>query len=217
MEMGLRKKSREDGDLAEAEAEAEVDIPREELAEDEAVPDSDIRSDLRELANKKLRHKLGVRKELKNLPALLHENEQVLNMAAGQYDDHQGLLAVTDGRLLFYEKGMVRSRQDDFPYSKISSIQVSTGMMYGELVIFVSGNKAKIKRVLPKERTNEIGDYIRTRIHDAPPAAAAAPPVTAPAASGPAERLRSLQSMLDQGLISAEEFDAKRQEILAEL
>jgi hypothetical protein len=78
------------------------------------------------LANKKLRHKLGVRKELKNLPSLLHESEQVLNLAAGEYDDHQGLLAVTDGRLLFFEKGMVRSRQEDFPYSKISSIQTAT-------------------------------------------------------------------------------------------
>jgi len=156
-----------------------------------------------------------VRKELKNLPSLLHENEQVLNLAAGEYDGHQGLLAVTDGRLLFFEKGMVRSRQEDFPYSKISSIQTSTGMLFGELVIFVSGNKAKLKQVVPKERATEIGDYIRARIHDGPPAAAAQAAVPAPA--GPADRLRSLQSMRDQGLISEEEFEAKRQQILAEL
>ena len=57
---------------------------------------------------------------------------------------------------------------------------------------------------------------IRGRIHDAP--SAATPPATpSPVLSDPAERLRRLQSMRDQSLISEEEFDAKRQEILADL
>ena len=42
--MGFRKKSRDDEEPSEAEA--EVGISEEELAEDESVPDSDIRSDL---------------------------------------------------------------------------------------------------------------------------------------------------------------------------
>ena len=108
--MAFRKKSREEEQPSDELA--EVELSEEEVAEDEAVPDTDIRSDLRELANKKLRHKLGVKTELKNLPSLLHENEQVLNLAAGHYDGHQGLLVVTDRRLLFYEKGLGRSRQE---------------------------------------------------------------------------------------------------------
>lgn len=204
--MGLRKKSREEAE--------DVEGPSEEaLAEDEQVSDADIRPDLVRLASEKLSFKMGVRKELKNLPGLLSEGEGVLNLASGQYGGRQGLLVVTDRRLLFYEKGMGRSRQEDFPYSKISSIQTSTGMMSGELIIFASGNKAKVEKVLPKERTTEIGDYIRNRISDDKPVTTP----TAAAAPSAADRLQTLQSMRDQGLVSDDEFEAKRQQILADL
>jgi len=49
----------------------------------------------------------------------------------------------------------------------------------------------------------------------AAPAAASAPGNAAPAVpQDPAERLRKLKSLLDQGLISADEYEKKRQEIL---
>ena len=56
---------------------------------------------------------------------------------------------------------------------------------------------------------------LEPRIHDDPHAAGPAAPAATP--SGPAERLRTLQSMRDQGLISEEEFEAKRLQILADL
>ncbi len=43
---------------------------------------------------------------------------------------------------------------------------------------------------------------------------AAAPP-TSPAASSPHERMRVLKEMLDDGLISAEEFAAKKRDVLS--
>lgn len=213
--MGLRKKSRDEA--TSAHAETTVNLSPEELADDEAVLDSDVREDLLLLASQKLRSRLGIKKELANLPTLLAEDEHVLNLAAGQYDDRQGLLAVTDTRLIFHEKGMVRSRQEDFPYSKISSIQTSTGMVFGELSIFVSGNKAKIHHVVPKERTNEIGDYIRARISDTAPAPAASTVPPERNQADPATRLKALQSMHSEGLISAEEYESKRLQILADL
>ncbi len=168
-----------------------------------------LSAEIRELARQKLRHTIGVRRELKAVHELLAEGEMVLNLAAGGYDGRQGLLVVTERRLFFFEKGMARSRQEDFPYSKVSSIQTETKMTSGSLVIFVSGNKAVIKQVMPKERVAEIGEYVRSRISDGPPR------VDAPAGpTGAPERLRSLQAMLDQGLISPDEFESKRREIL---
>ena len=55
----------------------------------------------------------------------------------------------------------------------------------------------------------------------APPAAAApaapAPAAPAPAASPVAEKLRQLKSLVDEGLISQDEFNAKRQKLLDEM
>ncbi len=172
----------------------------------------DVRSDIRQLADRKLRFKMGVRRELKHLPDILAEQEQVLNMAAGQYDGRQGLLVVTERRMVFFAKSLARSRQEDFLYSKVTSIQTSTSMMSGSLVVFVSGNKAVINQVLPKERVGEIGEYVRARISDSPPG-----PPAQPATEGSAERLRKLKRLYDDGLISDEEFKAKRERALADL
>jgi len=168
---------------------------------------------LEQLSRDKLTHRYGVRRELKHAPELLAEGEEVLNLANGSYEDNQGLILVTDRRVIFFEKGMVRSHQEDFPYGKIGSIQTGTKMFGGHLTIYVSGNKAEIKRVIPKERVQEIGDYVRSRITEGAPAPAAAPA----AAPDHGDRLRRAKGMLDDGLISAEEYEAKRQEILADL
>jgi len=190
--------------------------PQEQEPLEEPVQEGDaIAAEIRNLAAKKLRHRMGVRKELANLPSILGEGEQVLNLAAGQYDGKQGLIVVTDQRMIFYEKGLGRSRQEDFPYPKVSSIQTTTKMMSGEVIIFVSGNKAQLKSVLPKERVNEIGDYVRGRISDR--AATAQPGAPAATNLGHEDRLRRLRAMLDQSLISADEYEAKRREILEDL
>lgn len=190
-----------------------------EAEEAEAV--EGLSAEIRGIADKKLRHKFGVKRELKALPEILGENEPVLNMAAGQYDGKQGLLIVTDRRLVFFEKGMVRSRQEDFPYSKISSLQTQTKMTTGVITIFVSGNKALIKSVLPKERVNEIGEYVRARIAagDRPTAHATPAPPAPPtgAEQSHSDRLQSLQALKDQGLITDEEYATRREKILDSL
>jgi membrane protease subunit (stomatin/prohibitin family) len=63
---------------------------------------------------------------------------------------------------------------------------------------------------------------MRDAMASQPPSAAAAAPAAAPAAAAPAanpvaEKLRQLKSLADEGLISQEEFNAKRQKLLDEM
>ncbi len=159
--------------------------------------------------------KLGVRKELRKLTDLLHEDEEVLNLARGQYDGKTGLLFVTNRRVVFTEQGMMRSRLEDFPYERISSVQTETGVLGGSIVIFVSGNRAEIKDVYPKDRAREVGEYIRTKI--APSTSAAAPAPAATAGPSAMEQLKQLGELRDAGVLTAEEFEAKKTELLARL
>lgn len=171
--------------------------------------------DIEKLASDKLSTKMGVRKELKRLPHHLHDGENVLNLSDGMYDGDRGLVVLTDRRVLFTAEGMGKTKLEDFPYSKISSVQTSTGMMFGEITIYVSGTKAQITNLL-KARAPEIGDYIRSRISEeptAPPAAATAPQATA-AVADPTDELRRYAALRDDGIISAEEFEAKKRQIL---
>lgn len=175
---------------------------------------------IEELAKKKLSHRMGLRKELRTLPSHLAEGEDVLNMSNGMYDGVQGLIVLTDRRVIFISAGMTKSRFEDFPYGRISSVQHSGGMMFGELVIFTSGNKAELKQMI-KDRAKEIGDYIRDRIHAQTDAQAPTTPEAAPtpgqSADDPFEKLRKLGELRDAGVITDEDFEAKKQQLLAEM
>ena len=174
--------------------------------------------EIQELAEQKLQNRFGVGKELKTLHELLHEGETVLNLGSGVYGGGQGLVVVTDQRVIFYARSLGTSRQEDFRFSKISSVESVTGMLgHGRLVIFASGTQAVIHSIYPQERAGELGDYVRSRLTADSPVAPAQGPGSAPTDADHAERLRRLTSMLDEGLISAEEYEEKRSAILGEL
>lgn len=60
----------------------------------------------------------------------------------------------------------------------------------------------------------EAKDWVEALPHRPP---SAAPPALTPAGTGASERLAELKRMLDAGLITESEYDAKKREILAEL
>jgi hypothetical protein len=108
--------------------------------------------------------KVAVRREVKKLPEILGEGETVTTMAQGKYEHKQGLIVATDRRVLFMEEGLVRHRLEDFPYTRISSVQTESGMVRGKLTIYASGTKAVIEDVMPKSRADEIGAAIRAKL-----------------------------------------------------
>jgi hypothetical protein len=177
-------------------------------------------ANITELANQKLNGMIrwAVGKELAKLPSLLGEGEEVMNVAQGMYADKNGLVAVTNCRVMFVEEGLMRSRLEDFPYGRISSVQTSTGWTAGDLTIFASGNKTLITRVMPKERVNEVGDYVRSRISAGEQPASTPVSPTAPAPPPDIyEHLRKLGELRDAGVLSQQEFDLKKAELLERL
>jgi Bacterial PH domain/Short C-terminal domain len=174
--------------------------------------------EIQELAEQQLENRAGVRKALKTLHELLDEGETVLNLGSGVYEGKRGLVVVTEQRVIFYDRSFGSSRQEDFRFSKISSVESVGGMLgNGKLTIVASGNQALIHTVYPREYAEEVGDYVRSRLAADSPAVAAQGAGSAATDADPAERLRRLKSMLDEGLISAEEYEEKRSAILGEL
>lgn len=156
--------------------------------------------------------RIFMRKELKKLPELLNDSEDVVYLAQGRYEGKQGAVVVTDRRVMLVEEGVFRSRLEDFPYERISSIQTDKGMMFGKIVIFASGNKAILDQIVPKEKSTEIGDYIRSRLAAGSPLATA----SGPAADDPLDRLKKLAELKDAGILTEEEFASQKAKILGE-
>jgi hypothetical protein len=164
------------------------------------------------------------RKEIKELPSILWEDESVEKIVQGFYDGGVGVLVATNKRLVFVDKRMTGIRVEDFPYGSISTIQYKTGMLMGKITVFASGNKAEIDQVGKKE-CRDFSEYVRARV-TAPTehasVAAAAPADPAPAAQAEDDhahiaKIERLAALRDSGALTPEEFDAQKQRILDQM
>jgi hypothetical protein len=122
----------------------------------------DVRPDIDE-ATRPLASALGAKREIRKLPEVLWEGETVEMLATGQYGGGQGLVVMTDKRLLFFKHGFLRQVVEDFPYNKVSSAQWSAGPLMGTLTVFTSGNKAEIKS-MQKDSGKALADKLRSRL-----------------------------------------------------
>lgn len=171
---------------------------------------TDLRPDI-EAAAALLPVKLGAGRELRKLPEHLWEGEHVEMLVVGSYGGGQGLLALTDRRLLFVKEGLIGSKSEDFPLSKISSIQLNKGLLLGKITIFTSGNKADIDNV-DKARGQALVDKVRNLISSATPAI----PSVATGLS-PIEQLEKLAALHSSGILTAEEFEEKKKVLLQQM
>lgn len=154
------------------------------------------------------------RREVKELPKILWDDEQVLDLVQGFYNTGTGILVATQKRLLFIDKGILGGlKVEDFPLDKISSIQYSTGLLLGEITIFTSGNKAVIKNV-DKAQTRTFAEGARARIESRSAASKAQATSAQQGASILADELGKLGALKAQGLLSDEEFSAAKKKLL---
>lgn len=89
-----------------------------------------------------------VKMDINSIPGILSNDETFLNVIQGIYNKRNGILVCTDKRLIFIHKKLIGGiTVEDFPLSKINSIQYSTGLINGEIQIFAAGNTAYITQV----------------------------------------------------------------------
>ena len=156
------------------------------------------------------------RREIKELPNILWDSEQIHAVVQGVYDSGQGILVSTDRRLIFVNKGMIYGlKVEDFPNEKITSIQYETKLLMGSITIFASGNKAVVSAVVPKDQVRAFAEGVRARL-----AAGSASAATPPSASGGStvdgmvDQLEKLAVLKEKGILTEEEFAAKKKQIL---
>lgn len=125
----------------------------------------EIKSDLMSIKDGKSISKMS---EVKELPRILRASETVLDAIRGQYKDKwNGLLLATNERLLFISQStFIKSlSMEDFPLSKISSIEFEQGFVFGTITIYTSGNKAQIKKA-DKDYCITFCEHVRNLIHE---------------------------------------------------
>ena len=137
------------------------------MGDDEESPVDDrpdpVAARIQELATQKLSSKFMVHRELKSLPHCCIRERSCSTSPKASIRASEETIVVTDRRVMFVEHGVMRSRLEDFPYERVSSVQSQAGVMMGGLTIYASGNAAEISDVSPKERAHEIGEFVSAR------------------------------------------------------
>jgi Bacterial PH domain len=99
------------------------------------------------------------------LSELVHDDEDVIDMAPGISAGHDGVLVATDRRLLFIS---VR-RTVSFPYEQVSSVAVKGKRLGARLAVSTTGGTGVISGIAPGHAA-EIADLVRSRIPGEPAA-----------------------------------------------
>ncbi len=191
----------------------------------EVVPvegeDAPLRADI-EAAVDRMGRTLGVRRELRRLRDKIDSGKAVLELGRVTRKGHGCLLLVTPRRLLFLREGMIRSQVEEIPVRMLSSVSSKRRLTNGDLLVTVA-NKREVWRMTSASYCERVSNSMRAAMRDADQprqAAPAAPPP--PVASTPppvdvVEQLRKLGQLRVAGVVTSEEFEAKKTELLARL
>jgi uncharacterized membrane protein YdbT with pleckstrin-like domain len=144
--------------------------------------------------------------------------------------------AVTNLRVLRSE-GLVQRRTSETLLTSVTDVRLRIGVVgrqlgYGDLQIFTGSGEGGSDTFRSIAKPAEFRNAMMTRkladksgpaaVPAAPAAASAAPPAattagSSAAAAEAAEAIRHLAELRDQGLVTAEEFEAKKAELLARM
>ncbi|WP_418058469.1 SHOCT domain-containing protein [Pimelobacter simplex] len=144
------------------------------------------------------------------LPGHLQSNERLELLAAGQT-----LLALTDRRVLAVGDEKWSSRYEEAARSEITSVSMSSSLLHGVAVTFHVGARQIKVAGLNQEMVNRFIQAIEPAKQTLP--LPPPPPPTPPTAPDVMDQLRQLGELRDAGVLTEDEFSAKKAELLGRI
>ena len=134
-------------------------------------------------------------------------------MGTGDSRQYNGCLIVTDKRVVFYSKGWLSEAFEEIAHSKISSIESKSIMGHTTLSIHTSGNTLKFKSLVPEE-----AKWLQDKVNEFKGGNSASVTVNStPQAEDPFKKLEKLADLKAKGIISEDEFQTKKAELLKQV
>lgn len=182
---------------------------------------SEDRADLRTAADA-MRFRGKSSRALKQLPHTLGSGEVVEFILAADTAGQSGILALTSSRLTFISNQRPPTTLVDIDLTEISGGLVEAGRMRHSIIISTGSDPVSFDAV-DRSAAEALVGLIRARLAGHPlscvgPASASARPAQSTVSPGdPLEAMAKLNRMLELDLISQQEFDRKKAQILDRL
>lgn len=159
--------------------------------------------------------------------AHLEPGESTLAVVLGAYETkilgsdtvRNGILVATEARLVFYAKKFGGYDLESFAYRNISSFEQSKSPMGHKISFFASGNKVSMKWITDLAAMQIFTGIVKARLASAHNNAVTLAPVQS--AADPKDevfdQLRKLGSLRDAGIVTEDEFNSKKAQLLERL
>lgn len=128
-----------------------------------------------------------------------------------------GIFIATEERLVFFAKKLFGYDLESFPFKNISSIEKSKGFMGHSISIFASGNNAKMKWINDGD-ISKFTEYVNSKIGHSESNNIQANQNENDILKLDIPRLiQKLTELKDKGILSEDEFNSKKGELLAKI
>jgi len=162
--------------------------------------------------------KARLKKLSKQVRPHLQRDELIVASVLGQFETSRmgmdslktGAMFATNQRLVFFTKWISGFNLEHFPYQNISSFEVGKKLMGHYVAFFASGNEVKLKWI----RTGDMALFSRT-VREAMEGDTSVS--TQPVINDAIDKLERLGKLRDAGVVSGEEFELKKHELLNRL
>lgn len=154
---------------------------------------------------------LGTRKEVSALPDILGNDEVIKYATSGFVDGNTILMLCTTERVLFIDKGLVYGiKSTEIPLDMINSVNYEKGMLLGSISIVNGAKETKVKNVLKGTAPKMVEVIKAERKAFMKPE----PQTVVKEEKSIADQLHELKTLVDEGILTQDEFDAKKKQLL---
>lgn len=176
----------------------------------------------------------GSNREIRRLPTYLHKNEVVHGVISGSpYKKRgRGIIVATNERILFIKDGWIFRDNQDFSYETISSVEIRTQIFFGTFIMYGKGDEtaynwvgrfagAKFVNIIRQQASDQ------TRLRNTPVVqqyTGSIPqgmPIVPALPTSPHDiiikQLEDIGRLRDSGILTLDEFELKKQELLSRL
>lgn len=186
----------------------EYESKKEPLTQEQIAYNTRLEEIKQQMINAGVFDLFGTKKEVKALPELLDINEIVVYATSGFVDKGTVLIVVTDKRLVFINRGMIYGTDfKEIPFDHINAVSYSKGIMLAKISITNGADTTLINNVA-KETAPAFVDKLKKAISESHQA------VSVSSLDNSVNNLRNLKQLLDDEIITQEDFDAKKRQIL---
>lgn len=154
--------------------------------------------------------------EIRMLPSLLRGRERVLGIASGTHNKKLCAICLTTERMLFVDKGLLATQLDvsEVPISSITRVSTRRSMTGEGIEIATAGSVLLVERVMHGQ-----AEELSRRLHEAQTIQRnGSTPSNSPLAKeSPLDALKKLSELHDAGVLTDEEFAAKKLKLMDQI